>query len=87
MTLRTRWEFGAGQNKNETANRGDTVAVSHFQIRDGGWGDRSALIQLCSFEGGDAQLATVLRDNGASAFALDSYPLWQLVHRCVPGLR
>jgi hypothetical protein len=33
--------------------------------------ERSAIIQLPSFERGDARPATVLRDNGANAFALD----------------
>src|SRR3974390_1837936 len=61
--------------KKRDRQSGGHRAVSHFQIRDGGLGDRSALIQLSSFEGGDAQRATVLRDNGASAFALDSYPV------------
>jgi hypothetical protein len=52
---------------------GGHLAVSHFQIRDGGIRGM-ALIQLPSFEDGDAQFSTVLRDNGTSAFALDGHP-------------
>ena len=44
------------------------------QIRDGGIRGWVALIQLPSFEGGGAQLATVLRDNGTNALALDGHP-------------
>ena len=44
------------------------------------------LIQLPSFEGGEAQLATVLRDNGTSAL---DYSLFPLVEAAQPirGLR
>jgi len=49
-------------------------AISHFQIRDGGFGGWVALIQLPSFEGADARLAIVLSDNAASALAY-SLPL------------
>jgi len=34
-----------------------------------------SLIQFPSFEDGDARLATVLRDNDASALAQDGHPL------------
>jgi hypothetical protein len=40
-------------------------------------GDRSALIQWTSFKGGDAQLATVLRGNTASASDYSLFPLGQ----------
>ena len=36
-------------------------------------GDGVALIRLRLFEGGDGRLATVLRDNGTSALALDGH--------------
>ena len=49
---------------------GGHLAVSHFQTRGrGNSGDGVALIQLPSFEDGDAQHAIVLSDNGTSALA------------------
>ena len=56
-----------GSQKSETANRGDTgrSRTSRQGTGLGGW--RLPLIQLASFEAGDAQLATVLEDNGSNA--------------------
>ena len=54
--------------KSETAIRGTPGGLA-LPDKGRGLGDRSALIQLPSFEGADAQLATVLRDNGTSALA------------------
>ena len=60
--------------KSTTANRGAPGGLALPDKGLGDFGGWSALIQLPPFEAGEGQLTTVLRDNGASALALDDHP-------------
>ena len=69
VTLRVRH---ASKNS-ETANRGTPSGLALPDEGRGISGDGGCPYPVASFEGGDTRLATVLRDNGTSALALDGH--------------